>query len=124
MGKRKGGQTNNLNAAKHGFYSRHFSEDEMALVAAFCTDPSLDDEIAMQRVANLRVVQALGEIDTSQLSDREQLARLHEALSMGLGRVAKLLRDKRALSGEAADGLQNAITKALDEIATEMGVAL
>jgi hypothetical protein len=39
-------------------------------------------------------------------------------------RLGRLLRDQRALSGQAADGLLDAIGKALDEISTELGVTL
>ena len=114
--KPKGAQTGNDNAKKHGFYSGSFTETELALVAAFCADPSLDDEIVMQRVANLRIITAIeGE------GDNETLARMYEALGNGLSRVARLLRDKRALSGDAADGLQAALSKAADEIMTELG---
>jgi hypothetical protein len=45
-------------------------------------------------------------------------------LTTGTGRVAHLLRDQRALTGQAADGLTAAIAQALDELSTELGVAL
>jgi hypothetical protein len=35
-----------------------------------------------------------------------------------------LMRAKRALSGEAADGLADAFAQALDELSTELGVDL
>ena len=40
------------------------------------------------------------------------------------GRVARLLRDQRALSGAAADGIAGAIATALDELTSELGVKL
>jgi hypothetical protein len=38
--------------------------------------------------------------------------------------IARLLRDKRALSGKAADGISGAIAQALDEMGTEYGLPL
>lgn len=117
--KHKGGQPGNENAQAHGFYSRHFTEDEAALIVQFCTDPTLDDEIAMQRVANSRLVASM-----NQTADPEMQVRMFEALSTGLGRLARLLRDQRALKGDSANGLLDAIGAALDELQTELGVAL
>jgi hypothetical protein len=115
----KGAQPINTNARTHGFYSRRFDDDELALIVQFCTDPTLDDEIAMQRVANLRLAEKL-----SQVTDQELYVRMFEALSIGMGRMISLLRAKRALAGDAADGLLGAIGQALDELKTEFGVDL
>jgi hypothetical protein len=41
-----------------------------------------------------------------------------------VGQLAKLMRAKRALSGDAADGLADAFAKALDELSTELGIDL
>jgi hypothetical protein len=53
-----------------------------------------------------------------------ELAHLLALHSQNAARLGRLLRDQRALSGEAADGLSNAITQALDELATEWGIDL
>lgn len=118
--KQRGGQPGNANAGSHGFYSDTFTEAEQALIAGFVSDPSLDDEIWMQRVFNRRLMQHISgeEIPT------ETLAKIAEALSTGTGRVAQLLRARRALTGGAADGLADAIATALDELSTEFGVSL
>jgi len=116
MAKRKGGQPHNQNARAHGFYSGKFTEDELQLVAAFVTDPSVDDEIWMQRVLNSRLLQA------SQEADTDTLIRIFHALTVGTGRVAKLLRDKRALSGEAANNLVDLLIQAGQEVLTEVGI--
>ena len=52
------------------------------------------------------------------------LAKLMAIHSQNAIRLARLLRDKRALSGQAADGIAGAIAQALDELATEWGVEL
>ncbi len=36
-----------------------------------------------------------------------------------MSRLGRLLRDRRALSGDAADGISDAIAKALDELGSE-----
>lgn len=119
----KGGQPGNTNAVTHGgykgFYQHHYDEDEVRLIFQFCADPTLDDEIIMQRVANNRLLS-----DMSQVTDHETRIHAFEVLSTGIGRVARLLRDKRALSGEAADGITDAISAALDELSTELGITL
>ena len=56
--------------------------------------------------------------------DAEQLARLLALHGQNATRLGRLLRDKRALSGKAADGLLDALGKALDELSTELGVNL
>lgn len=96
-----------------------FTEAEIALIVEFCTNPTLDDEIIMQRIANARMIETM-----NQASDGEMAASLFEGLSTGLGRVAILLRHKHALSGDAADGLAEAMARALDEIAVIMNLPL
>jgi len=125
--RKRGGQPGNTNARKHGFYSDRFSEDELALVAAFVTDLTLDDEIWMQRVVNRRLLT----ISTTEGKDpeilqaeTETLIHIVQALAIGTGRVARLLRDKRALSDEAADGLLGAIAVAVNEVSTQMELGL
>ena len=49
------------------------------------------------------------------------LLRIH---GQNASRLGRLLRDKRALSGEAADGISAAISQALDELSTELGIDL
>jgi len=98
-----------------GFYSKMFSDDELLDVGrlAAAGDVSLNEEIAMLRVAMRRVLEA--PIDP---------ARTLQLLSRATGQLATLMRAKRALSGEAADGLAGAFAKALDELSTELGVEL
>jgi hypothetical protein len=106
----------------HGFYSRAFKTEELAWIAPFLTDLSLDHELWMQRVLNLRLFRYASEAgDELPLAE---LVRVAEALTRGAGRVARLLRDRRALSGEAADGITGAIAQVLDELSTETGRAL
>lgn len=58
------------------------------------------------------------EIDVRELA---QLLRVHGQNAQRLGR---LLRDRRALSGKAADGIAGAMAMALDELSNELGIDL
>ena len=52
--RKSGGQPGNLNAFKHGFYSRRFRALELSDLSEVLTD-NLDDEIALLRVIIRRV---------------------------------------------------------------------
>jgi hypothetical protein len=56
--------------------------------------------------------------------DLNQLAHLFALHGLNASRLGRLLRDARALSGEAADGIAGAIAQALDELSTELGADL
>ena len=57
-----------------------------------------------------------------QSEDVESLIRAFTLYSQNASRLGRLLRDQRALSGAAADGIAGAIAQALDEINSELGV--
>jgi len=98
-----------------GFYDNMFSDEELLDVGRLATagDVSVDQEIGMLRIAMRRVLEA--PIDP---------ARALQLLGRACGQLATLMRAKRALSGEAADGLAGAFAKALDELSTELGIEL
>jgi hypothetical protein len=54
----------------------------------------------------------------------QELARLMALHSQNASRLGRLLRDKRALSGEASDGIDDATSQALDELSAEWGIEL
>jgi hypothetical protein len=83
------------------------------------TCPALNGEIAIARDMLRRLVEALRDGTPS-----GELVQLAQTCFAGTRTVAGLLRDKRALSGGAADGLMGAIGQALDELSTEWGVDL
>jgi hypothetical protein len=92
---------------------------------------TLDDEIAIARVTLRRILALLSadrvhrtpEGTTVEMTPVDY-ARLAALSLAGARTVARLLRDKRALSGEAADGVAGAIAQALDELSTELGIKL
>lgn len=114
--KRKpGAQPGNQNARKHGYYSQHLTAEELEALSLEAQDTALADEIALQRVLNNRLLKAMAE------ATPDELLRIAHLLTVSTGRIARLLRDQRALSGEAADGLLQALQKGAEEILTELG---
>jgi hypothetical protein len=53
-----------------------------------------------------------------------QYAALLNLYGQLVSRLGRLMRDQRALSGKAADGIAGAIAQALDELSTELGADL
>ena len=122
----------NQNAAQHGFYSSVLRPEELADLVTYADDLSLDDEIACARVALRRILTLLNADSLATFEDPDQkttlstedYCRLAGLALQGVRTIARLLRDKRALSGDAADGLVGAIGTALTEIGTELGIDL
>ncbi len=89
MTKKRGGQPNNKNAHKHGFYSKHFSKFESkALSELPLTDVA--GEIGLVRVNIERFMEAY----TKSLEDLNYESRLAglRAITMAAGRIASLER--------------------------------
>jgi len=123
-----GAPLGNQNRADHGFYSRILQNGELADLAdlvKFSEDLSLDDEIGLVRVT-LRRVMARFKLSNLERDDvaNEEMIKMAGLVMAGARTIARLLRDKRALSGKAADGISGAIAQALDEMGTEYGLPL
>lgn len=107
---------------KRGLYRRFFTEEEVReieeVASSSLQDPAgngltLEDVIEVLKVLIGRVV------------DRE--ANPSKALPLvarGVRSLVSALKAKRALSGEAADGLAAACAQALDELSNELGIEL
>jgi hypothetical protein len=106
-----------------GFYAGQFDPEELADLVAFGDDMSLVDEIACARVALRRVIELLGREPDEGITTAEY-ARLGQLAFSGARTVARLLRDQRALSDDAADAITGAIGTALDELGSEWSVHL
>ena len=103
-----GAPKGNTNALKHGFYAA----DPQAI--------TIDDAIA-------GLVDKMRRLDTiiaETKGNGDYLVRLFELYTQASSRLSRMLRDRRALSGDAADGIAGAIAQALDELGTELGVDL
>jgi len=113
-----GAPSGNQNARTHGFYA-----DEQAPLPELGDIP---DSIA-EVIHDLAVKQArLSKLINGKLAsnDIHVLARLLRLHAQTASRLGRLLRDQRALSGRAADGISAAIAQALDELSNELGTDL
>jgi len=107
---------------KRGLYRRFFTEEEVQeieeVASSSLQDPAgneltLDDVIEVLKVLIGRVV------------DREEdSSKALPLVERGVRSLVSALKAKRALSGEAADGLAAAFAQALDELSTELGIEL
>lgn len=100
----------NDNALKHGYYA----------------DPDLPDDCTIDAVIDMLYQK---QIDLDAYIDAvlhgadvglRDLAHLFSVHGQNASRLGRLLRDRRALSGDAADGISGAIARALDELSTQM----
>lgn len=116
-----GAPKGNQNAVTHGFYA---NTDPVSIEADLPKDipdniRTVIHDLAVKQARLSRYINGhLASLDTATLA---RLLQLHAQTASRLGR---LLRDQRALSGDAADGISDAIAKALDELGNEWGVDL
>ena len=105
--RRRGGQPGNLNALKHGFYSRHFATMELNDLEIML-DSGLDSEINLLRVALRRLLtltEENKEIDTS--------IRLLTVMGITASRLANLLRVEALLGGDRNQSIVDQLIAAL-----------
>ncbi len=129
-----GAPPGNHNAETHGFYDRAYTLEELADLVANAANMTLDDEIAAVRVGIQRAMLKIKDGRTNDI-DKEgdeyqrdltaaEYAALASLITTGANTVARLLRARRSVSGDAADGIAGAIAQALDEIGNELGLDL
>ena len=111
-GKKPGAPKQNQNALKHGLFTA--SPQTPLTITAI-----IDDLHAKQAT-----ISAFIDKHMHTETDIEDLVRLLQLHGQNASRLGRLLRDQRALSGEAADGIAGAIGAALDELSTQMGIEL
>jgi hypothetical protein len=106
------------NRQTHGFYAKADKPESRPRGKGLET---IDDVIAdaLHKQARLSAI-----LDNTADVDGEDLAKLLAIHGQNASRLGRLLRDKRALSGESTDSLLHALGTALDEIATELGITL
>lgn len=108
-GGRKGGAPEgNTNRLEHGWYSN----PAKPIITIEDAIENLGEQLA--RSAEL----------LAQTNDPEMFVKVFNLHAQALSRQGRLLRDKRALLGDSADGILDAIGKVLDELSTELGVVL
>lgn len=102
----------NKSRRKSQIYRRFFSAEEIQEIEEMAANAhSLDEEIEMLKILLCRVME--------REKDPQKAMKL---ASLGVKRLVETLRSKRALSGEAADGLAAAMAQALEEIGNELGI--
>jgi hypothetical protein len=106
-----GAPVGNQNAVTHGFYIAPTAQ-------TLATIESVIDDLATKQLKLSHY------IDTHLDLDIEQMVMLMALHGQNASRLGRLLRDKRALTGESSDGIAGAIAQALDELSTEIGVKL
>ena len=110
---RVGAPKGNRNRRTHGFYAR--PARPLGTI-----DDVVEDLMEKQSQLSAYIEGQLVEGE----ADLEGMAKLLALHGQNASRVGRLLRDQRALSGDSADGLSEAIGKALDEIGSELGIVV
>ena len=111
--RKRGGQPGNLNAFRHGFYSKLFQPlDAEDLEGIFSS--SLEEEIAMLRIATQRTFKLARQID-----DIDQAIKALGALGLASIRTSQLLKSQKELGN--GDQALSAITDAINEVLRERG---
>ena len=113
--KRPGAPPGNRNALKHGFYAQptHPLTSIVDIIA----------DLAAKQIALSNHIDDLLST-TDDLPNMVDLVKLFSLHGQNASRLGRLLRDQRALSGAASDGIAGAIAQALDELSTELGTDL
>jgi uncharacterized protein YjcR len=113
--RRRGGQPGNLNALKHGHYSRRLQEPE--------AEADLEQEIILMRT----LVQRISEQAENPEVKLDILLKTLNAIGAATERLARVLQVQKAfveatISGEANISAEEAILRAISEVAREMGI--
>lgn len=103
---------------KRGLYRRFFTEEEVQEIeeVASSNELTLDDVIEVLKVLIFRILK--------REKKNHDLSKTIPLMEKAVRSLIAALKAKRALSGEAADGLAAAFAQALDELSTELGIEL
>ncbi len=108
--KTRGGQPDNQNARKHGFYSKVLDEAEQLDLELAQGVEGIDDEIALLRVKIKSILE----------SDPENIKLIMEATNT----LARLIRTKYNITRDQKKGLKEAIGNVLKDIALPLGIGI
>jgi hypothetical protein len=116
---RIGAPPGSQNALKHGYYAESASPDLTGdNLPEHCTIDAIIRMLFQKQVALDEYIDHILLTSTPSLKELGHLLRIH---GQNASRLGRLLRDRRALSGDAADGISGAIAQALDELHSELG---
>jgi hypothetical protein len=108
--RQRGAQPGNLNALKHGFYSRYFKANEIAAIQDLPTD-DLSEEIAALRVIIRRILQLSADVN-----DVNTGLRLLSTLSAAAAQLSGLVKVQSLyLQSSANDSFEEALHQAILE---------
>jgi hypothetical protein len=113
-GKAKGAQPGNLNALKHGVYSKRLKDLTPEELEQMAENGDLKQEIGMVRVVMRRVFDLVDDAATGE-SGLEGWASSLNALGTAATRLAGLLRTQQALTGGSSE-IAEALSQALREV--------
>jgi hypothetical protein len=100
------------NALKQGYYAASDLPEA-------CTIDAIIDNLYQRQIQLDAYIDDVVAAGSATIGELTRLLRIH---GQNASRLGRLLRDRRAISGEAADGISGAIAQALDELGTEWGV--
>ena len=112
--RRRGAPAGNLNALKHGFYSRQFRRTEHKDLEALSAI-GLDSEINMLRVITRRVFELADES-----LDFETGLKFVTVMSITAARLARLLSTQSRLGVDSKNEVHDDIIQAIEEIGQEL----
>jgi hypothetical protein len=118
--RKRGAQPGNLNALKHGFYSRQFANLELEDLDA-SLEHGLSNEINMLRVAARRLFDLASNQENQSL---EQAGRTLSLLSMAAGKLATISRVQHMLGGNQEDDTLKVIVETIQEVIQEKNLSL
>jgi cell division GTPase FtsZ len=116
--KRRGAQPGNINALKHGFYSRNFKDLENADLEAMLAQ-DLESEIAMLRVVVRRAFELTTSAAGEESQDLDRAIHVMNSLGMASIRLGSLLK-VQAMLGKRQDDIGAVISEALREVARDL----
>jgi uncharacterized protein YjcR len=108
--RKKGAPKGNRNALKHGFYSKVLDEAEKLDFESVSDVNGIDDEIALLRV----------EIKSVLEKDPENIRLIMQATNT----LAGLVKTRYRINKEQRQGLREAITNVLKDVAIPLGISI
>jgi len=108
--RKPGGLPGNQNARKHGFYSNRLDEQQQADFEAAVNVEGVDQEIALLRIKIKRLLER----------DPENVALIVKATNT----LARLMMTRFNIRKEDKQGLKEAITSVLRDIALPLGIGI
>jgi uncharacterized protein YjcR len=113
-----GAPKGNLNALKHGYYSRRFRKLETNDLARLEEDNGLIGEITLLRVLIRRVFEAANE----EADNLDTWIKALKTLGTAFARLATLIKAQRDLHGGEESELAAVLNQAINEVTHEFGL--